>query len=374
MPTWSRRQSTAPMSAFWNKRTDGRTSARPTITWAGRRSPLCFPANPTPPARAWPTVESLFAHIYREASVTKHAPLITIPFESRLEVVAEPKEDGRWFQVRLPDDRAGWVQAGDITLEPKRLTIAETLEFSKRFLGLPYTWGGTSSYGYDCSGFSQMLGRRRGLSLPRDAQPQAEWSGAVAVRAQGSAARRPAVLRRVREEDHPHRHLHGRREIHQRHHARDPDGAHRRSERRLLEQTAGGREETEMNRRKFLKTAAVAPAAGSRGAGRARRRRRQPHHQDRAAEPAAHLDDHHVVQPVPRHAAHHVHPRRDHRDTAKARRSCATTRMPRAPRRPSRACANCWSAPTRCSLPRSWPRSSSACPASGRARRRSISP
>jgi len=31
------------------------------------------------------------------------------------------------------------------------------LEFSKRFLGLPYTWGGTSSFGYDCSGFAQML-------------------------------------------------------------------------------------------------------------------------------------------------------------------------------------------------------------------------
>jgi cell wall-associated NlpC family hydrolase len=73
------------------------------------------------------------------------------------------------------------VQAGDVSLHSKPLTIAETLEFSKRFLGLPYTWGGTSSYGYDCSGFSQMLGRRRGLTLPRDAQPQAEWSGVVSV-------------------------------------------------------------------------------------------------------------------------------------------------------------------------------------------------
>jgi gamma-D-glutamyl-L-lysine dipeptidyl-peptidase len=129
-------------------------------------------------------VQSLFAHVYREASVTKHAPLITIPFESRLEVVTEPKEDGRWYQVRLPDDRAGWVQAGDISLNPKKLTISETLEFSKRFLGLPYTWGGTSSYGYDCSGFSQMLGRRRGFTLPRDAQPQADWSGMAAVERQ----------------------------------------------------------------------------------------------------------------------------------------------------------------------------------------------
>jgi len=127
-------------------------------------------------------VQSLFAHIYREANVTKHAPLITVPFESKLEVVSEPKEDARWLQVRLPDDRSGWIQSGDLSLDPKRLTIPETLEFAKRFLGLPYTWGGTSSYGYDCSGFSQMLGRRRGVVMPRDAQPQADWSGVVPVK------------------------------------------------------------------------------------------------------------------------------------------------------------------------------------------------
>jgi SH3-like domain-containing protein len=126
-------------------------------------------------------VESLFAHIYREASVTRHAPVITIPFESKLEVIAGAEGEARWLQVRLPDDRAGWVQAGDISLNPKKLTVSETLEFAKRFLGLPYTWGGTSSYGYDCSGFSQMLGRRRGISMPRDAQPQADWSGAASV-------------------------------------------------------------------------------------------------------------------------------------------------------------------------------------------------
>jgi hypothetical protein len=126
-------------------------------------------------------VQSLFAHIYREASATRHAPLITVPFETRLEVVSEPQEDARWYQVRLADDRAGWVQAGDISFASKTLTIPEMLEFSKRFLGLPYTWGGTSTFGYDCSGFSQMLGRRRGLSMPRDAQPQAGWSGVVPV-------------------------------------------------------------------------------------------------------------------------------------------------------------------------------------------------
>jgi SH3-like domain-containing protein len=122
-------------------------------------------------------VRSLLAHIYREPDVTRHAPLLTVPFETRLEVVSEAKEDPKWARVRLPDDRSGWVQTGDLGFDAKPLTVPELLEFSRRFLGLPYTWGGTSSFGYDCSGFMQMLARRRGVHMPRDAQPQADWSG-----------------------------------------------------------------------------------------------------------------------------------------------------------------------------------------------------
>ena len=127
-------------------------------------------------------VEALFANLYRETNITKHQPVITIPFESRLEVIGEPEAGGRWFQVRLPDDRTAWVQAGDVTSAPRHdMSVAELIDWSKRFVGLPYLWGGTSTYGYDCSGFMQMLCRRRGFSLPRDAQPQAEWSGVAPV-------------------------------------------------------------------------------------------------------------------------------------------------------------------------------------------------
>ena len=125
-------------------------------------------------------VQSLFAHIYREPDVARHAPLLTVPFETRLEVVAEP-DSHQWLQVRLPDDRSGWLQTGDVTFNAKPLTIPEMLELSRKFLGLPYTWGGTSSFGYDCSGFAQMLERRRGVNMPRDAQPQADWDGVVPV-------------------------------------------------------------------------------------------------------------------------------------------------------------------------------------------------
>lgn len=127
-------------------------------------------------------VEALFANLYRETNITKHQPVITIPYESRLEVIGELQEGGRWIQVRLPDDRSAWIQAGDITLMPRHnIGIAELIDWSKRFVGLPYLWGGTSTYGYDCSGFTQMLCRRRGYTIPRDAGPQAQWEGAKAI-------------------------------------------------------------------------------------------------------------------------------------------------------------------------------------------------
>lgn len=126
-------------------------------------------------------VESLFANLYREPDVTKHAPVLTVPFETRLEIIAEEQREGRWIHVRLPDDRPAWVQRGDVSLTAQRLSIPDTIALSKRFLGLPYFWGGVSTFGYDCSGFTQMLCRRRGALLPRDARVQAAWSGMLAI-------------------------------------------------------------------------------------------------------------------------------------------------------------------------------------------------
>ncbi len=127
-------------------------------------------------------VTSLFADLYREDSVTKHQPVLVLPFEARLEVVPGPDSNGdRWIQVRLPDERTAWIQRGDIDSDPKPLSVADTIELAKRFLGLTYLWGGTSSFGFDCSGFTQMLVRRRGIVMPRDADLQAAWQGVMPV-------------------------------------------------------------------------------------------------------------------------------------------------------------------------------------------------
>ncbi len=127
-------------------------------------------------------VRSLFAHIYREDSVTRHAPLLTVPFETRLEIDPEDEQKSeRWSALRLPDGRRGMIQKGDVAPAGNTLTIEETIALARTFLGLPYTWGGTSSYGYDCSGLTQMLMRQRGYVMPRDAKDQAVWNGLAPV-------------------------------------------------------------------------------------------------------------------------------------------------------------------------------------------------
>lgn len=127
-------------------------------------------------------VAGLSANIYREASVTEHAPLLLLPWESRLEVVADSSShDERWLRVRLVDGQVAWVQRGDVETSPAPLSIEESLQFARRFLGITYTWGGVSTFGFDCSGFTQMIVRQRGIEMPRDARIQAAWSGVMPV-------------------------------------------------------------------------------------------------------------------------------------------------------------------------------------------------
>lgn len=48
------------------------------------------------------------------------------------------------------------------------------IENAMIYLNTPYLWGGRSPFGIDCSGFTQMIYRLQGITLPRDAYQQAE--------------------------------------------------------------------------------------------------------------------------------------------------------------------------------------------------------
>lgn len=127
-------------------------------------------------------VNNLFAHVYMVEDTAPHPPKMTLPFDVSLEIISPAdKLEERWIQVKLLDGTEAYIQKGDLLFNPKALSKNEMLNLSKKFLGLPYTWGGTSSFGFDCSGFIQMLFKQMGLFIPRDSKDQYAFSEALFV-------------------------------------------------------------------------------------------------------------------------------------------------------------------------------------------------
>ncbi|TFG76735.1 MAG: glycoside hydrolase, partial [Flavobacteriales bacterium] len=82
-----------------------------------------------------------------------------------------------FFSVQFPDGRNAYVLKGQSqdydhwtnTLEPTEESLVNTAQM---FMGLPYLWGGTSSKGVDCSGFTKTIYFLNGQIIPRDASQQ----------------------------------------------------------------------------------------------------------------------------------------------------------------------------------------------------------
>lgn len=137
----------------------------------------CLRSDITPDHILWRTdkniqrVKSLQGCIYPTTNNAQQT-IIRLPYNAYVKVL-EISEDKCWTHVELIDGRNGWIKSNNI--EPiSPLTIDEAIKRSKQFLGLPYIWGGTSSEGYDCSGFVQTLAQQMGYPMLRDACLQAE--------------------------------------------------------------------------------------------------------------------------------------------------------------------------------------------------------
>jgi cell wall-associated NlpC family hydrolase len=88
------------------------------------------------------------------------------------------RTSGSWVAVELPDGRKGYIEKANVeefkSWKKSRKLTAENIEkTAKMFVGIPYLWGGTSTKGMDCSGFTKTVYRLNGLELYRDADQQA---------------------------------------------------------------------------------------------------------------------------------------------------------------------------------------------------------
>jgi SH3-like domain-containing protein len=90
-------------------------------------------------------------------------------------------------EVQLPDGRLAWIGAEEAeSLEEvigrtEEVQAAELEWSGKEMMGAPYLWGGTSSKGVDCSGFTKTLYWMNGWLLPRDASQQVHVGKEVPV-------------------------------------------------------------------------------------------------------------------------------------------------------------------------------------------------
>lgn len=92
-------------------------------------------------------------------------------------LLKELDRDNDYVKVEYPDKRTGYVPAGSCEvysdwLKSQQPTDADIIKTAKRFLGVPYLWGGTSSKLMDCSGFTRTVFLLNGIYLPRDASQQ----------------------------------------------------------------------------------------------------------------------------------------------------------------------------------------------------------
>ncbi len=97
-----------------------------------------------------------------------------------VKAVAKPKPKPKPRPVAVQEavaDRTSSSSTSRSSVRPTssgsvRQSSSEVVNIARSLLGIPYVYGGTSPSGFDCSGFTQYVFGKAGISLPRTASAQ----------------------------------------------------------------------------------------------------------------------------------------------------------------------------------------------------------
>ncbi len=133
-------------------------------------SSIHFTTHPHTPTHR---VSAQSVHV-RESADPSSLILMDAPFGAALTKTADI---GRYSRVILPDSTTGYVPTSTLSSLPRPAPSSapdapRLVDTAKLFHGIPYLWGGHSTSGFDCSGFTSTVFREQGIILPRDANMQ----------------------------------------------------------------------------------------------------------------------------------------------------------------------------------------------------------
>ncbi|MGG4168032.1 NlpC/P60 family protein [Rossellomorea vietnamensis] len=129
-----------------------------------------LPGEPSP-ADTYAIVTSKFTDLINKKNETE----FELSFQTTLPMV---KEHDDLIEVETPFGTR-FLRQTDIIISRSKVNDRkgsgrDIVSSGELFLDLPYLWGGMSSFGFDCSGFSYTMCKTQGYLIPRDANDQAK--------------------------------------------------------------------------------------------------------------------------------------------------------------------------------------------------------
>ncbi|SIQ03203.1 C40 family peptidase [Maribacter ulvicola] len=85
--------------------------------------------------------------------------------------------DEEFYKIEFPDGRQAYISKDEAEEYSKwvsnlNFNADSLIATSKTLIGVPYLWGGTSTKGVDCSGYTKTIFYLNGMVIPRDASQQ----------------------------------------------------------------------------------------------------------------------------------------------------------------------------------------------------------